>query len=107
MKKEFTEEIKQKVFGLIEWLPEDYNYNLTINIDDDEEDARIALVVSDGTQVWVIKQEKDNYQSLATFLMEGQMLTATFPSEIMEVANDIRNLNAEGKLDFAWDYIEE
>lgn len=107
MKREFTDEIKNKVLDLIaeEWLPEDYDYNLTIKWDDE---PTIALVLSDGIQVWVINQEYENGQSLATFYMDGDnMACATFPLEIMEVANTLRHLNAEGRLQFAWDYVDE
>lgn len=107
MKREFTEEIKNKVLDLIaeEWLPEDYDYNLTIKWDDE---PTIALVMSDGIQVWVINQEYDNGQSLATFYIDGDnMACATFPYEIMEVSNILRNYNAMGKLQFAWDYVDE
>ena len=107
MKREFTDEIKNKVLDLIaeEWLPEDYDYNLTIKWDDE---PTITLVMSDGTQVWVINQVEENGQSLATFYMDGDnMACATFPLEIMEVANTLRHLNAEGRLQFAWDHVDE
>lgn len=106
MKKfEFTDEIKNKVLDLIaeEWLPEDYDYNLTIKMEDE---PTIALVMSDGIQVWVINQNSDNEQTLATFFLKGDnMVCATFPMEVMEVSNSLRNLNAKGKLQFVWDYI--
>ncbi len=107
MKKfEFTDEIKNKVLDLLAedyWLPEDFDYNLTIKMEDE---PTIALVMSDGTQVWVINQNSDNEQTLATFYMKGDnMVCATFPMEVMEVSNALRNLNAMGKLQFVWDYI--
>lgn len=106
MKKfEFTDEIKNKVLDLIaeEWIPEDYDYNLTIKMEDE---PTIALVMSDGIQVWVINQNSDNEQHLATFYLNGDdMVCATFPWEVMEVVNTLRCLNHHGDLQFAWDYV--
>lgn len=105
MRLEFPDEIKDRVFDMIaeEWLPEDHDYNLTVGVHDE---LTINLVMSDGTQVWVIRQYDNNKQALATFLMDGEgMICADFPTEVMEVANLLRNFNAEDKLKFVWDYI--
>ena len=85
-----------------EGIPEDYDYNLTVGVHDE---LTINLVMTDGTQVWVIRQYENNKQALATFLMDGEMICADFPTEVMEVANLLRNFNAEDKLKFVWDYI--
>lgn len=105
MKKlEFTDEIKNKVLDLIAeeyWLPKDYDYNITI-----KPDNTMAFVMCDGVQVWVINQMGENGQSLANFFIDGSnMVCATFPWEVMEVANALRNLNDKDELRFVWDYI--
>lgn len=109
MKKEFTEEIRNKVLDLLErdcYLSNDYDYNVTIFSENGTNS--INVVMSDGVRVWGIRQYDDNGQTIATFTKNGdESLVAVVPYEAMEIANSLRFLNANGDLQFAWDYIEE
>lgn len=109
MKNVFTEEMKNKVLDLIAedcYLPEDYNYNLIINTENDE--PTITLVIRYDSRVFVINQYCDNEQTISTFLANGDnMICATIPWKVMEVSNSIRHMNGCGKFGFAWDYINE
>lgn len=107
-KNEFTTEIKNKVLDLIaeEFLPESYDWNVTISYEGTT--PSITLVANNGMQVWAIHQYRGNEQSIGTFLVNGDNLVcATVHSNVMEVSNIVRYLNADGKLEFAWDYIED
>lgn len=109
MKKEFTEEIRNKVLDLLKrdcFLSNDYNYNVTIFSENGTNS--INVVMSDGVRVWAIRQYDDNGQTIATFTKNGdESLVAVVPYEAMEIANSLRFLNGNGDLQFAWDYIEE
>jgi hypothetical protein len=77
---------------------EDYKYNFLV-LDDE---VRVYLSTPDGKLNYVISKDCENYQTIT--LADG---ISDVPVEVMEVANAMRQLNANGELDRFRDMINQ
>lgn len=107
--KRFTEEIENKVLGFLDdegvlYDGLDYDIHSTLW----EDGKSISIDITDGDMVWAVSQHPGNEQDITIFLAEkGETIgeSTYVPIEVLETANVLRVLSANGRLQEVWDYI--
>ena len=97
MNRNMQETIIERVLSLIgeQVSLDDYDFHILSN------DTQISLIVEDRDKAWKIVQDYDNYQEIYC-LSKTETPHFCVPKDIMEIANTMRWLNAEGKLSFVY-----